>query len=147
MGVVVYGLSMSVKSNSINQSIVAMIVAWIFLLMHLSVYLDTNIKICCRLEMMLCLNGKLDDPYSETFDIPSNLWYQTHQIPELKCFSSRLAVVFAQSIEARCYVENEEVVGAAPAGGAPTTSEWSAILFPTKMWFILEVWLYCVLKK
>ena len=28
--------------------------------------------------------------------------------------SSRFAVVFAQSIEARCYVENEYVVGAAP---------------------------------
>ena len=26
----------------------------------------------------------------------------SHQIPKLKCFSSRLAVVFAQSIEARC---------------------------------------------
>ena len=47
-----------------------------------------------------------------------------HQIPELKCFSSRLAVVFAQSNEARCYVENEDVVGAAPTGDAPTTSEW-----------------------
>ena len=28
----------------------------------------------------------------------------------LKSFSSRLAVAFAQSIEARCYVENEDVV-------------------------------------
>ena len=28
--------------------------------------------------------------------------YKTHQIPKLKCFSSRLVVVFAQSIEARC---------------------------------------------
>ena len=47
-------------------------------------------------------------------NIPSNLQYKTHQTPRLKCFSSRVAVVFAQSIEARCYVENEDVVGAAP---------------------------------
>ena len=46
-----------------------------------------------------------------------------HQMPELKCFSYRFAVAFAQSIEARCYVENEDVVGAAPSGDAPTTSE------------------------
>ena len=30
------------------------------------------------------------------------IWYKTHQIPKLKCFSSRLAAVFAQSIETRC---------------------------------------------
>ena len=46
----------------------------------------------------------------------------------LKRFSSRLAAVLAQSIEARCYVENEDVVGAAPTGNAPTTSEWSTFL-------------------
>ena len=45
-----------------------------------------------------------------------------HQIP--KCFSSLFAVVFAQSNEARCLVQNEDVVGAAPTGDAPTTSEW-----------------------
>ena len=45
-----------------------------------------------------------------------------------------------QSIEARCEVENEDVVGAAPAGDAPTTSEWSTILLPTNVRFILEVW-------
>ena len=32
----------------------------------------------------------------------SNLSYKAHQIPKLKCFLSCLAVVFAQSIEARC---------------------------------------------
>ena len=49
--------------------------------------------------------------------------YMMCQIQKLKCFSSHLAVVFAQSVEARCKVENEEVVGAAPTGDAPTTSE------------------------
>ena len=33
------------------------------------------------------------------------------------------AVVFDQSIEARCQVEDEDVVGAAPTGVAPTTSD------------------------
>ena len=46
----------------------------------------------------------------------------------------------AKSIETRCLVENEEVVGAAPTGDAPTTSEWSTILLPTKVRIILEVW-------
>ena len=35
-------------------------------------------------------------------DIPSNLYYKTHQIPKLKCFSSCLVVVFVQSIETMC---------------------------------------------
>ena len=38
-------------------------------------------------------------------------------MPKLKRFSSRLAVVFVQYIEAKCQVENEDV------GAAPTTSE------------------------
>ena len=33
------------------------------------------------------------------------------------------------------------VVGAAPTNDAPTTSEWSTSLLPTKVWLILEVWL------
>ena len=36
---------------------------------------------------------------------------------------SRLAAVFAQSMEATCWVENEDVVEAAPSGDAPATSE------------------------
>ena len=49
-----------------------------------------------------------------------NLQHKSHQIP--KCFSSRLAVGFAQSNEARYEVKNEDVFGAAPTGDAPTTS-------------------------
>ena len=63
-----------------------------------------------------------------------------HQILKLKCFSPRLAVVFVQSNEARCYVKNEDVVGAAPTGDAPTTSEWWTILLPTRVRLILETW-------
>ena len=50
--------------------------------------------------------------------------------------------VFAESLEARCQVENEDVVGAAPTGDAPTTSEWSTILLPTKVRLILEILRY-----
>ena len=50
------------------------------------------------------------------------------------------SVDFAQSNEARCYVYNEDVVGAAPTDDVPTTSElWSTMLLPTKVRFILEV--------
>ena len=63
-----------------------------------------------------------------------------HQIP--KCFSSLFAIVFAQSNEARCLVENEDVVGAAPTGDASTTSEWSTILLLIKVELILETWWY-----
>ena len=47
--------------------------------------------------------------------------------------------VFAESLEARCQVENEDVVGAAPTGDAPTTSEWSTVLLHTKARLILEI--------
>ena len=49
---------------------------------------------------------------------------------------------FAESLEARCQVENEDVVGAAPTGDAPTTYEWSTILLSTKVRLILEVLRY-----
>ena len=50
--------------------------------------------------------------------------------------------VFAESLEARCQVENEDVVGAAPTGDAPTISEWSTILLPTQVRLILETLRY-----
>ena len=37
-------------------------------------------------------------------------------------------LILSNPLKARCYVENEDVVGAAPTGDAPTTSEWSTIL-------------------
>ena len=81
-----------------------------------------------------------------------------HTLQKLKCLTSRLATVFAQSTEAtedvararpavllscqwsvaqqrdsRPATEDVHVVGAAPTGNAPATSEWSTILLPTKM--------------
>ena len=70
------------------------------------------------------------------------MYFQTcikYKIPKPKCFSSRLAFVFVQSIEARCYVKNEDVVQAALTGDAPTTSEWSTIVLSTKLGLMLEI--------
>ena len=36
--------------------------------------------------------------------------------------------------------ENENVVGAAPTGGAPTTTEWLTIVLPIEVRLILDVW-------
>ena len=72
--------------------------------------------------------------------IPSIIYYKTHPIPKHKCFSSRLAVVFAQSVDVRCKVENEDLVGAAPTGDATTTYEWPTMLLPTKVRLILDIY-------
>ena len=65
-----------------------------------------------------------------TEQLPS---YNSHQIPTLKRLSYCLAAFFAESLEARCQVENEDVVGAAPTGDAPTTSDsWSTIYCPLR---------------
>ena len=42
-------------------------------------------------------------------------------------------------------MENEDVVGAAPPGDAPTTAEWSTIQLPIKVRLILETWRYIIL--
>ena len=38
--------------------------------------------------------------------------------------------------------QNEDVVGAAPAGDAPTQSEWSTNVLPIMVQLILEIWQY-----
>ena len=63
----------------------------------------------------------------------------------LQRFSYCLAAIFTESFEARCQVENEDVVGAAPTGDVPTTSEWLTIPLPTKVHLILEVLQYIYL--
>ena len=58
-----------------------------------------------------------------------NISYTKSQ--NLKCFWSHLAVVFAQSrLKPVVKSRMEDLVGAAPTGDAPTTSEWSTILLP-----------------
>ena len=56
-----------------------------------------------------------------------------HQITKFNFLSYCLAVASVQFIEVRCLAKNEDVVGAVPPGDAPTTSEWSTILFPIKV--------------
>ena len=80
----------------------------------------------------------------DLFHLLSNIQYKAYQILKLKCFLSRLAAVFTQSIQARCWVENEDVVGAATTGDAPTTFEWSTIVLSTKVWVISKVWEYVI---
>ena len=58
--------------------------------------------------------------------------------------------VFPESLEARCLVENEDVVGATPTGDAPTTSEWSKKILPyiaTYIWgFTVLIFLLCTVS-
>ena len=78
---------------------------------------------------VILVNISSDNGSTPVWRLPSILYYKTHLIPKHNRFSSRLVVVFAKSIEATCKVENED---------APTTSEWSTILLPTKVRLILE---------
>ena len=60
-------------------------------------------------------------------------------------FSYCFVAFFAESLEARCQVGNEDAVGAAPTGDALAASEWSTVLLPTKatkVRLILEVLRY-----
>ena len=69
----------------------------------------------------------------------SNISRTIYQTLNVSC---RLAFVFIESMEARYYVEYEDVVGAAPTGDAPTTSQWSTILLLTRVRLISEVLRY-----
>ena len=62
-----------------------------------------DLHMVTNLLWILCQN--LDNVSSSKMQIRNllpNLQYKPHQISKLKCFSSRFAIVFAQSIEARC---------------------------------------------
>ena len=72
----------------------------------------------------------------KSFGWDSELPYDLKKEDRRQTFN--LTVVFAQSTEARCSVKNEDVVGAAPTGDVPTTSEWSAILLATRVRLILD---------
>ena len=59
------------------------------------------------------------------------------------CKTSGISHTKSQNLNVSCILlqlssENEDVVGAAPTGDAPTTSELSTILLPTKVRLILE---------
>ena len=90
----------------------------------------------CHCHCCWCPGEASSCSISNGIDLLSNLYYKCTKSKNLEDFWSCLAVVFAQSIEARCWVENEDVVGAAPTGDAPTTSDWSAVLLPAKVHLI-----------
>ena len=100
---------------------------------------NTHWQVICY----LLLSGYEADP--DVDNIPN-----CHQISNIErteyqnwnVFRLCLEVVFAQSIDARCLVHNEDVVGAAATGDAQTTSEWSIIIFPTKVRLILQILRY-----
>ena len=56
--------------------------------------------------------------------------------------ASRLVLQLSLPDPLKPCIKNEDVIGAAPTGGAPITSEWSTILLHTKVRLILEVWRY-----
>ena len=76
-----------------------------------------------KLECIIILTPILDgiSCYKLDYRQVSNIRRTKSQ--HLKRFLYRLAAVFAESLKARYQVENEDVVGAAPTGDAPTTSE------------------------
>ena len=81
--------------------------------------------------------GKSWEKSAKSFDAG----LRQHQIPNFKCFLFHLAFVFVQSVEARYYGDNEDIVEV-PMGDAPTTSEWSTILLPSRVRLMLEVLWY-----
>ena len=59
--------------------------------------------------------------------LPPNLWYKAHQIPNLNVSFLVLQLSLPNSL----MPDVAYVVGAAPTGDAPTTSEWSTLILPT----------------
>ena len=75
------------------------------------------------------------ETYRQTFNI-RNTKYQSVNVSRLVLQLS-LPIHWSQLLSWK-----EDIVGAAPTGDTPTTSEWSTILLPTKVLHILEFWLY-----
>ena len=64
-------------------------------------------------------------------DIPSNIWYKTHIIPQNKMFLVLLCSCLC-SIHWSQVLNREWRCNWSSASAAPSTSEWSTILLPTK---------------
>ena len=124
---------------------------WEYLLNHrVRAWMTNHNHIYIYVEVITCPYRILDAALHHYYKYKGSIWLfwrtlpsnRSYHFPQLKCFSSRLAVVFAQSTEIMSLVKNEDALGAAPTGDAPITSEWSRILSPTKVRLILEVWWY-----
>ena len=75
----------------------------------MSTFIHYFIWIWLLIHTLLSVLGNLIS-YGKHVPIRSNLEYDAHRIPKHNCFSSRLAVVSAQAIEAKCLVENEDMM-------------------------------------
>ena len=75
----------------------------------------------------------------------SNIRCTISQTLNVSCLALHLSLL--KSIEARYYVENEDVVGAAPTGDAPSTTEWLTIILPTRVHLILEALRYAFILR
>ena len=79
---------------------------------------------------------------------PSSLYHQTSNISRTKSLNLNVSPIILQLSLSNPLRpgENEDVVGAAPTGDDPTSSERTTILLPTKVRLILEVWGYIEIK-
>ena len=68
------------------------------------------------------------------------IYFQVSNTRCTKSCSCLCAIYWNLVIEGWCQMKHEDVVGAAPIGDAPTTSDWSTILLPTKGRLILVIW-------
>ena len=84
-----------------------------------------------RAKIATIINEPSKEPPSQSMDQYRKISNIVHTKPNF--FSYRLAVIFAQYVEAKCQVKNEDVVGAAPTGDVPTTSELLTIYLPTRV--------------
>ena len=92
-----------------------------------------------RLDMHKAVNYRALSFFWRTREeLSSTIWYKRRLITKLKGFSSRLAVVFAQSIED--VLSREDVVG---VGAAPTTPEWSTVLLHARCLTVYYVCWQC----
>ena len=92
-------------------------------------------------ELLSCSGTKLCH-FSHLKQTSCDGYKEYRQVSNISRTKSQIlkdATVFAESLEARCQVENENVDGAAPTGDAPTTSEWSTNTLPTQVRYILEI--------
>ena len=93
-------------------------------------------------QLLTCLDGSSDIPCYMEFR------HLCHQTSYKRCTKSqnltvsRLIVQLFYQIHWSQVLSLEDVVGTAPTGNSPTTSEWSIILVPAKPCLILEVWWY-----
>ena len=112
---------------------------------------DLSITTVARLVNDRC-TSLLRWSYASSASHVTVLWYfyYNRQISNIsrthsqKLHDSRLVLQLslANPLKPGVKLRNEDVVGAAPTGDAPTTSGWPPSVLPTKVQLILEIWRY-----